>query len=201
MLLACDIGGHTGISVWLEMPAALGCLQAHGINSMTILTINAGSTSVKLALFEMDASHRLMRVRTESHASQEDPRTALEAFKGAHPSALTAIAHRVVHGGERFSGPVVLDAAAVAAIEELSALAPLHNPLALRWIKVACELWSQVPQVAAFDTSLFKDLPRVAAEYALPPSWGTAMGVRRYGFHGSGAPGHAGELVPAVPGT
>ena len=151
---------------------------------MTILTINAGSTSVKLALFEMDASHRLMRVRTESHASQEDPRTALEAFKGAHPSALTAIAHRVVHGGERFSGPVVLDAAAVAAIEELSALAPLHNPLALRWIKVACELWSQVPQVAAFDTSLFKDLPRVAAEYALPPSWGTAMGVRRYGFHG-----------------
>jgi acetate kinase len=151
---------------------------------MTLLTVNTGSTSVKLALFELDATHTLTRVKAESHSSREDPRAVLDALRQSSPYNVAAIAHRVVHGGDRFSRPTVLDPPVIAAIAGLSALAPLHNPAALQWIKAACELWPLIPQVAAFDTALFKNLPRVAAEYALPASLGTALGVRRYGFHG-----------------
>lgn len=151
---------------------------------MAALTVNAGSTSVKLALFEVGANHALTQVRTESHSSREDPRAVLDALKQRGRYEVAAVAHRVVHGGDRFSRPTVLDPLTIAAIEEVSALAPLHNPAALRWIKAARELWPGIPQVAAFDTALFKDLPRVAAEYALRPSSGTEVGVRRYGFHG-----------------
>ena len=149
----------------------------------TLLTVNAGSTSVKLALFDLDANHTLTRARTEWHSSREDPRAVLHALQSNNPS-VAAIVHRVVHGGDRFCRPTVLDPPAIAAIDELSALAPLHNPAALRWIKMVGELWPRIPQVAAFDTAIFKDLPRVAAEYALPASLGTELGVRRYGFHG-----------------
>jgi acetate kinase len=151
---------------------------------MIVFTVNAGSTSVKLALFELDANHTLARIRTETHDSQRDPRSVLSAPALSGPYEPAAIAHRVVHGGEEFTGPTLLDPPAIAAIEELAALAPLHNPAALRWIKAAGELWPRARQVAAFDTALFKGLPRVAAEYALPPELGTAIGVRRYGFHG-----------------
>jgi acetate kinase len=149
---------------------------------MTLLTINAGSTSVKLAFFELGANRTLTQVRSESHSSHEDPRAVLDVLCRRYDMA--AIAHRVVHGGDRFSRPTILDPSAIAGIEELSALAPLHNPAALRWIRVTGERWPRIPQVAAFDTALFKNLPRVAAEYALPPSLGTEIGVRRYGFHG-----------------
>jgi acetate kinase len=151
---------------------------------MTLLTVNAGSTSVKLALFDLDEKHRLSQDRIESHASNEDPRAVLDALKRSGSHAISAIAHRVVHGGDRFAHPTVLDAPAVVAIEELATLAPLHNHAALGWIKAARELWPEAPQVAAFDTTLFRALPRVAAEYALPAHLGTEIGVRRYGFHG-----------------
>lgn len=95
-----------------------------------------------------------------------------------------AVAHRIVHGGTRFVRPVPIDAGVLAAIEELSPLAPLHNPEALRWVRAASALWPQVPQIAVFDTAFFADLPRVAAEYALSARLGVEQGVRRYGFHG-----------------
>jgi acetate kinase len=151
---------------------------------MTLLTVNAGSTSVKLALFELDAIHKPVRTRIEQHSSSATPRAVLQALAESGSLELTAVAHRVVHGGNRFSAPTTLNAEVIAAIEELSALAPLHNPAAVRWIKAAAELWPTVPQVAAFDTALFRNLPRVAAEYALPAPFGIDAGVRRYGFHG-----------------
>jgi acetate kinase len=101
----------------------------------------------------------------------------------AEPPA--AVAHRVVHGGTRFTGPTVIDDGVRDCIAGLSELAPLHNPVALRWIDAAREACgADVTHVAAFDTAFFSTLPRVAAEYALPPHLGVELGIRRYGFHG-----------------
>ena len=151
---------------------------------MSALTVNSGSTSVKLALYDLgDAPARLA---SERHTGRGlDPQALLQGFAARLHAPPQVIAHRVVHGGTRFVEPTLLTEEVVAAIEELSALAPLHNPQALRWIAAARAVWgTQVPQIAVFDTAYFAALPRVAAEYALPPHLGTEHGVRRYGFHG-----------------
>src|SRR5262249_41706908 len=78
-------------------------------------------------------------------------------------SAPQVIAHRIVHGGTRFTQPTPIDSAVLTAIEQLAPLAPLHNPVALRWIAAAREVWGpQLPQVAVFDTAWFANLPLVA---------------------------------------
>jgi acetate kinase len=89
----------------------------------------------------------------------------------------------VVHGGHR-SVPARIDEALVREIEELASLAPNHNPLALGWIRAARSLWRSAPDLAAFDTAFFADLPPVAATYALPRELIRRHGLRRYGFHG-----------------
>src|SRR5690242_3643204 len=95
------------------------------------------------------------------------------------------MAHRVVHGGRRFTAPVRIDSGVAAAIQELSELAPLHNPKAFEWIEAARAIARpDVVQVAAFDTAFFASLPRVAGEYALASQYGVDHEVRRYGFHG-----------------
>jgi acetate kinase len=151
-----------------------------------ILTINSGSTSVKWAAYEVAATGQPVRLGGgQSSADEAESRAALSAFLGKLPRRLDAVAHRIVHGGTRFTLPVLIDASVLAQIGELSDLAPLHNPKALRWVKAARELCGpDVPQVAAFDTSFFAGLPRVAGEYALSAAIGVAQGVRRYGFHG-----------------
>ena len=153
---------------------------------MIIMTINSGSTSVKWAAYEVAASGQRVRLGGENSSGDEaGSRFALGAFLGKLPRRPDAVAHRVVHGGTRFTLPVLVDASVLAQIRELSDLAPLHNPKALRWIEVAQELCGpDVPQVAAFDTAFFAGLPRVASEYALSAAMGVAQGVRRYGFHG-----------------
>jgi acetate kinase len=154
--------------------------------SQTLLTVNSGSTSVKLALYEASAGGALTRRDGEQHSGKAlDPPAVLGNLKSQLPAAPAVIAHRIVHGGTRFVQPTRIDSAVIAAIEELSPLAPLHNPPALRWLKAARELWgTDTPQVAVFDTAYFAHLPRVAAEYALPARLGVEQGVRRYGFHG-----------------
>jgi acetate kinase len=150
------------------------------------LTVNSGSTSVKLAAFA-SAGSDVQPLRREQHQGRGlDARAVLRAFlRELDPSQLIAVAHRVVHGGTRFAGPVLIDASVEAAIRELSELAPLHNPVALEWIAAAQVVCGrEVPQVAAFDTAFFTALPRIAAEYALPSALGADLGVRRYGFHG-----------------
>jgi acetate kinase len=156
-----------------------------GTRGAMILTINSGSTSVKLALYREAAAGTPRCTATEHHSgSHLDPHALLGALATQLASPPTAVAHRIVHGGTRFTEPTRIDAGVLAALEELSPLAPLHNPEALRWVKAARALWPEVTQVAVFDTAFFARLPRVAAEYALPAHLGIDRGVRRYGFHG-----------------
>lgn len=100
-------------------------------------------------------------------------------------SNLTAIGHRVVHGGEAFQEPTRIDGRVVEAIRQLAVLAPLHNPANLAGIEVCLEAFPDVPQVAVFDTAFHQTMPPHAFRYAVPEDWYRAYGVRRYGFHGS----------------
>jgi acetate kinase len=177
---------------------------------MIVVTVNTGSTSVKLAAFEVQSStreaglppRRLSAQHLTGHAP--DPAAALRTFLGQLPNGPAAMVHRVVHGGTRFTGPTRIDDGAREAIGGLSELAPLHNPVALSWIDAARKTCGPgVTQVAAFDTAFFSTLPRVAAEYALAPDVGVALGVRRYGFHGLAHEAMSErwrELEPRLPG-
>jgi acetate kinase len=153
---------------------------------MMLLTVNSGSTSVKLALYAPQSGAAPVRLDGEQHeGSGLDPTAVLRGLQSRLPTPPAAIAHRVVHGGTQFVRPTRIDDAVIAAVEDLSPLAPLHNPAAVRWLKAARALWgSAVPQVAVFDTAFFSQLPRVAAEYALPATLKNEHGIRRYGFHG-----------------
>ena len=152
---------------------------------MIVLTVNSGSTSIKLALYEAPSPGAVIRIAHEQHSGKQFAhKEVLGAFLRHNGRQPDAIAHRVVHGGTRFPSPVVIDPKIRGQIAELSELAPLHNPQALQWMDAAGELLPGAAQVAAFDTSFFAQLPRVAAEYALAPRHGVEQGVRRYGFHG-----------------
>ncbi len=106
-----------------------------------------------------------------------------------------AVGHRVVHGGEKFSQPEIIDDAALRTIEELIPLAPLHNPANVTGIKVMRELLPEVPQVAVFDTAFHQTMPARAFHYALPAEFYRSYGVRRYGFHGTSHQYVAGEAA------
>ncbi len=98
---------------------------------------------------------------------------------------IEAVGHRVVHGGERFSAPVELDAAAAREIEELNDLAPLHNPENLKGFRAARSVLPHARHVAVFDTAFHQTLPPKAYVYGLPDAVWRRHKVRRYGFHGS----------------
>lgn len=131
-----------------------------------MLVVNAGSTGVKLRVVDGDGEA-----------------TAIDDL-GDAPARLAAVGHRVVYGGEGFTAPAVIDDRVVASLERQSAVAPLHNVPALRWIATARERFPGVPQVAVFDTAFHATMPDEAAVYPVPEEWRTAHGVRRNGFHG-----------------
>ncbi|BDD87492.1 acetate/propionate family kinase [Desulfofustis limnaeus] len=106
-----------------------------------------------------------------------------------------AIGHRVVHGGERFHQPTVIDSAVLAAIRDTVPLAPLHNPANLDGIEVALRLFPGVLQVAVFDTAFHQSIPPRAYLYALPYDWYEHHRIRRYGFHGTSHKYVAGECA------
>ncbi|WP_327092492.1 acetate/propionate family kinase [Nonomuraea sp. NBC_01738] len=135
---------------------------------MAVLVLNAGSSTLKYALIDMPAGRCLDKGTLDG--PDQLPR---------HPVP-DLIGHRVVHGGTRFRDPVLVDDAVLAAIEDLSELAPLHNPAALTGIKAAAEAFPGVPQAAVFDTAFHTTLPPAAYTYAVPGEWE----VRRFGFHG-----------------
>jgi acetate kinase len=158
---------------------------------MIVLTVNTGSTSVKLGAFQVAGSAGEAGPPPRRLAAQHltgaglDPETSLRGFLQQLDRRPEAVCHRVVHGGTRFTGPALIDDEARAAIAGLAELAPLHNPVALRWLDAARTVCGAgVTHVAAFDTAFFAALPRAAAEYALPPELGVELGIRRYGFHG-----------------
>src|SRR5437870_3197770 len=109
----------------------------------------------------------------------------LDANKDCKLSALDAVGHRVVHGGERFTAPVWIDDEVLSVLETLNELAPLHNPACLSGIRAARNLLgSSTPMVAVFDTSFHHTLPDYAFTYAIPYELSQRYGIRRYGFHG-----------------
>jgi acetate kinase len=144
---------------------------------LSVLVVNAGSTSLKLSVVEDDDSSAPVGGLAEA------------------PSDLTAVAHRVVHGGTRFLGPVLIDDGVRQELEELTELAPLHNAPALAAIDGARSSLPAVPHVAVFDTAFHATIPDKASTYALPRRWREEWGIRRYGFHGLSV-AWAAERVP-----
>jgi acetate kinase len=153
---------------------------------MTLMTVNAGSSSIRLAAFALEAGGPR---RLASHHGGADPTRAqavLREFLDLHKFAdIIAVTHRVVHGGKQLTRPCMIDAEVEREIERLSTLAPLHNPPALAWIR-ACRavLGEHLSQVAVFDTAFYAELPEVARNYALPRELAAQHGLRRFGFHG-----------------
>ena len=107
------------------------------------------------------------------------------ARAGTTPEAVLGVGHRVVHGGERFKEPAIIDDRTLEEIRQLIPLAPLHNPANLTGIEVMRELLPDVPQVAVFDTAFHQTMQPKAFLYALPYALYRSYGVRRYGFHGT----------------
>ncbi len=150
---------------------------------MRILVVNAGSSSLKLRL--LDA-----RDRTLAERDLDAPRAVID--EDALRTALVqdglgdadAVGHRVVHGGERFRGPVVVDAAVTTALRDLRGLAPLHQPKSLAALDAVTQALPDRPAVACFDTAFHAGIGPAAATYALPRAWRERWPLRRYGFHG-----------------
>jgi acetate kinase len=178
-----------------------------------ILVWNAGSSSVKFSLFDAEDEVLLVdggvdwlrepaqlvvrgankpetrkKLKLEKHADAvaqivDELRTGSSAALQS-PEDLRAVGHRVVHGGDRYTSAVRITSAVKRAIEELTELAPLHNPASLEGITAVEQVLPGIPQVAAFDTSFHATLSEAARTYALPRKWTREWGIRRYGFHG-----------------
>jgi acetate kinase len=180
---------------------------------MKVLVINAGSSSVKYYLYQMPEAKVLARGIVEkigeetsklSHFYKDKTHTAkvkVEDVKGAMElilrtladkkvgilqqiSEIGAVGHRVVHGGEEFTGSVIINKKVIASIKKFADLAPLHNPPNLAGILAAQHHLPNAKQIACFDTAFHATIPKVAYMYALPYELYEKYGIRRYGFHG-----------------
>jgi acetate kinase len=178
-----------------------------------VLVINTGSSTIKYQLLDLpegggdpevlaaglvdrigDQGATLTHRTAEHELTVDDPiddheagfRRMLDAFEQTGtPQDLTAVGHRVVHGGERFDGPVLVDDDVLAAIHDLTPLAPLHNPSNALGIEVARRLHPDLPQVAVFDTAFHRTMPPRAYRYAVPRELAARYAIRRFGFHGT----------------
>ena len=147
---------------------------------MRVLVVNAGSSSLKLAL--VDAKDDVLASR-ELPACDADPaRLARELDSDLTPA--DAVGHRIVHGGERFTAGVRVDEGVRGALGALSDLAPLHQSRSLAALDAVSQALPQLPAVACFDTAFHAGLPSEAATYALPLQMRELWGLRRFGFHG-----------------
>ncbi len=182
---------------------------------MKILVINSGSSSIKYQLFEMPGStavagglverigeptgrvlywsqagakiEREMPVADHRQGLTQVVELLLDERQGVIGSAgeITAVGHRVVHGGEKFSQPTVIDTEVMDTIRELIPLAPLHNPANLSGIEVAREIFPEAAQVAVFDTAFHQTMLPRAYRYAIPNALYEEQHIRVYGFHGT----------------
>jgi len=180
---------------------------------MKVLIINAGSSSVKYHLYQMpqaevSANGVVERIGEKSsklshffngknHTMQKKVKDVGKAMEliletlvdrdvGVIKdfSEIGAVGHRVVHGGEEFTGSVIIDEKVIASIEKFAELAPLHNPPNLAGIRAVQRKLPDAKQVACFDTAFHTTIPKVAYMYALPYELYEQYGIRRYGFHG-----------------
>jgi acetate kinase len=149
-----------------------------------VLVVNAGSSTVKLSLLGSD-NEALGERELQAPRARLDPEQ-LRAALGEGLGDADAVGHRVVHGGDRFRAPVLIDDVVDSALRELVDLAPLHLPNSLAAVQAVSDALPGLPAVACFDTAFHATLPRAAAIYALPAAWARRWGVkiRRYGFHG-----------------
>lgn len=109
----------------------------------------------------------------------------LERYEELAPSTIDAVGHRFVHGGDVFTDPIVVDQQVMSTLEDLSELAPLHNPISLKGIReTQAILGEHVPMVCIFDTAFHHSMPNVASTYAIPHELATRHRIKRYGFHG-----------------
>jgi acetate kinase len=171
-----------------------------------ILVVNCGSSSLKYSFYDTEDESRQARGQVErigltgtrhTHRAPDGETTRelpqggfAEAFSAmaqalGNPSEISVVAHRVVHGGERFAEAAVITDDVLAQIEELSPLAPLHNPVNIAGIREMRRLFPEVPHVAVFDTAFHHTLPSYAFLYGLPYEYYEKQRVRRYGFHGT----------------
>jgi acetate kinase len=151
-----------------------------------VLVLNCGSSSLKFQLLAMPAEDRLTHGVVERVAGDYAGAVGHALEKAAAAGGrVDAVGHRIVHGGDRFTDPVVIDEAVTAALDALTDLAPLHNGPGVAGIRAArAVLGARVPMVAAFDTAFHATMPPRAARYALPWEVAERHHVRRYGFHG-----------------
>jgi acetate kinase len=194
--------------------SAAGQLELRGERPECILVLNCGSSSLKYGLFDTDqpenSAHgqverigangtRLTQHSAKGELARDLPQAGYaEAFaamlgaltdKGAgvlrETGAISAVGHRVVHGGEKFTSATLVDNTVLTALDALSPLAPLHNPVNVEGIRQARRALPAVPHVAVFDTAFHATLPAHAYLYGLPHALYEEKSVRRYGFHGS----------------
>ena len=182
---------------------------------MNILVINCGSSSLKFQLIDSESEQVIAKGLCErigisgsrivyqkpgmdkliTESPMPDHKVAIKMVIDAltdaengvvkNLSEIGAVGHRIVHGGEKFASSTVIDDAVIAAIEECSELAPLHNPANLIGIRACAELMPGTPMVAVFDTAFHQTMPEEAYLYGIPYSYYENHKIRRYGFHGT----------------
>ncbi|MEM8571352.1 MAG: acetate/propionate family kinase [Pseudomonadota bacterium] len=177
----------------------------------TVITVNAGSSSIKLGLFDADGGDVPIATSLLDRIGSEDAKASIKVADGPHeaiplpagsgrdhasglaatlselakhaPAPIAALGHRIVHGGEGFSSPVLADDAVLEQLEKLVPLARSHQPHGLAGIRALRSQMPDLPQVCSFDTAFHATLPKAASTIALPLEI-RSRGVRRYGFHG-----------------
>jgi acetate kinase len=178
---------------------------------MRVLVLNAGSSSLKASAIEDGETLLQTSVSWGADATRVTDRSiglraVLESIEraGIMRESFDAVGHRIVHGGNVFTAPIVLDEAALVSLDSLGELAPLHNAIAIETIRAVREALTGLPNVGCFDTAFHADLPASAALYGVPQAWHTDWGIRRFGFHGlsvAWSVERAAELLGEPPGS
>jgi acetate kinase len=162
-------------------PQAVPPQERPARDSLSVLVVNAGSSSLKLRLLD-PADRVVASADLPAPRGRADARQVGDAVE--EMGRVDAVGHRVVHGGTRFLGPVLVTPEVVRRLEALSDLAPLHQPRSLAALEAVGAALPGVPAVACFDTAFHAGMPPAAATFALPPEWRKRWGLRRFGFHG-----------------
>lgn len=162
---------------------------------MRILTVNAGSSSLKLSLLD-GADRPVQRIEVEHTGGAVDRRQLAGVLRGL--DQIGAVGHRVVHGGSRYREPVRVRGDVRDYLSGLIPLAPLHQGAAVEGMRAVEDALPGVPAVACFDTAFHHDMPPAASTYALPADYRERFGIKRFGFHGLShayASRRAGEII------
>lgn len=158
---------------------------------MQILVFNLGSVSLKYKLFFIDdkKNFKLLKSGEFDNLGEDKKMNHQEAIRAAirrigNLTDIIAIGHRVVHGGNKFSAPTIINQATLKALEKYNELAPLHNPYNLLGIKACLVYFGNIPNIAVFDTAFFRNLPLKTKIYSIPFEYYQKYGLEKFGFHG-----------------